>query len=72
MHQTEIHAKLISIMGDRLSVHIETLKVCVYVCARECVIAVLRFDLILLMIFNTRRSIGARRAMAMSMVICRL
>jgi len=55
VHQTEIHAKLISIMGDRLSVHIETLKVCVYVCARECVIAVLRFDLILLMIFNTRR-----------------
>jgi len=28
VHQTEIHAKLISIMGDRLSVHIETLKVC--------------------------------------------
>lgn len=27
MHQTEIHAKLISIMGDRLTAHIESLKV---------------------------------------------
>jgi len=34
VHQTEIHAKLISIMGDRLSVHIETLKVCC-VCVRD-------------------------------------
>lgn len=27
MHQTEIHAKLVSIMGDRLTAHIESLNV---------------------------------------------
>jgi vacuolar protein sorting-associated protein 54 len=43
-HQNEIHAKLVAIMGDRLSAHIKTLQVIVdmettisYGCAYPCV-----------------------------------
>jgi hypothetical protein len=32
VHQTEIHAKLISIMGDRLTAHIESLKARIFSC----------------------------------------
>jgi hypothetical protein len=30
VHQTEVHAKLISIMGDRVTAHIEILKACIF------------------------------------------